>query len=93
MQPDDEGSERRPTGWTQIPGGGLRAGATPADKADTSQEEGEIGDTDGSQFNYADRPETWMVAEEAASQRPLPLAQPRVPDMEFAQRTMDAIPV
>ena len=76
-----ESHTKRARGWSTVDGGGLRGGME------------EDSQKDDPKFRYAGRPESWFeMAEVAASlQRPLPLAEPRVPDMEYENMTIDAI--
>ena len=68
----------RTTGWPLVSGGGLKAG-TPDD----------VGKDEG--FDFAQRPLGWAEVEmRTICQRPLPLAQPRRPDMEFHDQTVNA---
>ena len=72
---------KRDHGWPTVEGGGLRGGME------------ENNQKDDPRFRYDGRPELWFeMAEEAAkSQRPLPLAEARVPDMEYENMTVNAI--
>ena len=60
--------------------------------SEKKEQEAENCDKDDPDLNYAKRPDGWAtVAEEATSQRPLPLAEPRIPDLEYFNMTVDAI--
>ena len=68
----------RSTEWPLPPGGGLKAGSSD-----------EVGKEEG--FDFAQRPNGWAQVEmRTICQRPLPLAQPRVPDMEYHNMTVNA---